>query len=79
MGGFTVAYSLFPLLLGRAVSALDTLSIFWIAVFLSAAAIAPYVLLRRTAQSESWRTAIMHSYLPWLATILVILGIFGVG
>lgn len=39
----------------------------------------PYVLLRRKAKAENWHTAIMHAYLPWLATVLVILGIFGIG
>lgn len=63
-GGFTVAHSLFPLLMGREVSALETATAFWSAVFLSLAAITPYVLLRREAKNENWRTAVMHSYLP---------------
>ena len=57
----------------------DTLTAVWGALLLASFTIAPYVLLRRAAQSEDWKTAIMHAYLPWLATTLVILGIFGVG
>ena len=60
-------------------SALETIAVFWLAVIVSTAVIAPYVLLRRSAKGENWRTAIMHSYLPWLATGLVLLGTFGVG
>ncbi len=60
-------------------SALETAGAFWIAAFVSAIAIAPYVLLRRSANGENWRTAIMHTYLPWLAAALVLLGTFGVG
>jgi hypothetical protein len=65
--------------MGRQVSVLETAATFWLAVIASAAAITPYVLLRRSANSENWRTAIMTAYLPWLAAMLVILGIFGVG
>ena len=57
----------------------DTITVVWGALLLSAFTIAPYVLLRKAAQSEDWKTAVMHAYLPWLATTLVILGIFGVG
>ena len=57
----------------------DTITAVWAALLLSTFTIAPYVLLRRAAQSENWRTAIMHAYLPWLATLLVILGTFGIG
>ena len=60
-------------------SALDTSASFWIAAVISAAAIAPYILLRRSAKSENWRTALMNAYLPWLAAVLVLLGTFGVG
>lgn len=58
---------------------LDTLTAVWGAVILSAAVVAPYALLRIWAKSENMITALMNAYLPWLATILVILGIFGVG
>ena len=57
----------------------ETIAVIWWALLLSAAAIAPYVHLRRKAKAENWHTAIMHAYLPWLATVLVILGIFGIG
>ena len=60
-------------------STVETAIAFWSAVILSFIAIAPYVLLRRSAKSENWRTAIMNAYLPWLATALVLLGTFGVG
>ncbi len=60
-------------------SALDTVGAFWSAIFLSLASIAPYVLLRRAAKDENWRTVAMNAYLPWLATLLVLLGTFGVG
>ncbi len=60
-------------------STVETAIAFWSAVFLSFIAIAPYVLLRRAAKSENWRTAIMNAYLPWSATVLVLLGTFGVG
>lgn len=43
------------------------------------AVIAPYMLLRIWAKTENFITALMHAYLPWVATVLVILGIFGVG
>lgn len=65
--------------MGREVSALDTVGAFWSAILLSLAAVTPYVLLRRSAKSENWRTAIMNAYLPWLAAALVLLGTFGVG
>ncbi|MDE2785399.1 MAG: hypothetical protein OXL37_01910 [Chloroflexota bacterium] len=60
-------------------SPLETAIAFWSAIFLSLASMAPYVLLRRSAKSENWRTATMNAYLPWLATLLVLLGTFGVG
>ena len=60
-------------------SAYETAAAFWSAVIIAAAAVMPYVLLRRSAKGENWRTAAMHAYLPWLATVLVLLGTFGVG
>ena len=45
----------------------------------SALLILPYVLLRKAAAGENWREAILHAYLPWLATALAILGILGIG
>ncbi len=60
-------------------SALDTSTAFWVAAIVSAAAIAPYILLRRSAKGENWRTALMNGYLPCLAAVLVLLGTFGVG
>ena len=60
-------------------SAYETVSAFWLAMIVSAAVIAPYILLRRSAKSENWRTALMNGYLPWLAAALVLLGTFGVG
>lgn len=51
----------------------------WTAAMSSAVLHIPYVLLRRKAKAENWHTAIMHTYLPCLATVLVILGIFGIG
>ena len=78
-GGSSGAHTLFPLCLGWQVSAIDTAIAFWIGVFASAGAIMPYVLLRRSAKGENWRTAAMHAYLPWLAAVLVLLGTFGVG
>ena len=60
-------------------STTETVAVFWLAAIASAAMTAPYVLLRRAAKGENWRTAAMHAYLPWLATVLVLLGTFGVG
>ena len=57
----------------------EILAAIWGAVLLAVAAIGPYVLLRIWAKSEDLITALMHSYLPWLATVLVLLGTFGVG
>ena len=57
----------------------EILSAVWGAVLLSAIAIGPYVLLRIWAKGESLITALMNAYLPWLATVLVLLGTFGVG
>ena len=51
----------------------------WTAAAISVVLLMPYVVLRREANGEDWKTAIMHAYLPWLATTLVILGIFGIG
>ena len=51
----------------------------WTAAAISGVLLMPYVVLRREANGEDWKTAIMHAYLPWLATTLVILGIFGIG
>ena len=79
MGRFFIAHPVLPLLLGGPVSATETVAVFWLAVIASAAMIAPYVLLRRSAKGENWRTAIMHAYLPWLAAVLVLLGTFGIG
>lgn len=56
------------------------LLLFVVSAGMSAAILlAPYVALRREANGEDWKTAIMHAYLPWLATALVILGVFGIG
>ena len=60
-------------------SVAETAIAFWIAAVVSAVAIAPYILLRRSAKGENWRTALMNAYLPWLAAALVLLGTFGVG
>lgn len=60
-------------------SPVETVIAFWSSVILSFIAMVPYVLLRRSAKSENWRTATMNAYLPWLATALVLLGTFGVG
>ena len=60
-------------------SPVETTIAFWSAVILSFISIAPYVLLRRSAKSENWRTAATNAYLPWRATLLVLLGTFGVG
>ena len=60
-------------------SLVETAIAFWSAVILSFVSMTPYVLLRRSAKGENWRTAIMNAYLPWLATVLVLLGTFGVG
>lgn len=60
-------------------SPVETTIAFWSAVILSFIAMVPYVLLRRSAKGENWRTAMMNAYLPWLATVLVLLGTFGVG
>ncbi len=49
------------------------------AAIIAATLLVPYVLLRRTAKTENWKTPITHTYLPWLATMLAILGIFGIG
>ena len=65
--------------MGGEVSAGETALAFWLAAMAAAALIAPYALLRRSAKGENWRTAIMHAYLPWLATGLVLLGTFGIG
>ena len=51
----------------------------WTAAIVAVALLTPYALLRREAKGENWKTAIMHAYLPWLATVLVILSIFGIG
>ena len=51
----------------------------WMAAGISVVLLMPYVVLRREANGEDWKTAIMHAYLPWLATALVISGVFGVG
>ena len=51
----------------------------WTAAAISVVLLMPYVVLRREANGEDWKTAIMHAYLPWLATALVILGVFGIG
>ena len=51
----------------------------WTAAAISVVLLMPYVALRREANGEDWKTAIMHAYLPWLATALVILGVFGIG
>ena len=56
------------------------LLLFVVSAGMSAAILlAPYVLLRKRAKGEDWNNAITHAYLPWLATTLAILGIFGIG
>ena len=53
--------------------------LFWGAGLLTAALLSPYPLLRIWAQNESWPQALMHTYLPWTATVLVIMSAFGFG